>query len=147
MLVDGRFVGSRAVWDPSALRAAVVAVAEPASVGLSAIAALASPHDRTRDGGVRLRFGPGGSVVRAPLAPGRFEDVAVADAAEVALGEAVVWEGPGVLTFDGERDRVVADGTRIDVTIRRDGPQVIDLGRTIEQGLAAGYAVRPAEDG
>ena len=45
-LVDGSFIGSRAVWEPSRLRELVACIAEPASVGLSAIAGLVHPLHR-----------------------------------------------------------------------------------------------------
>ena len=40
-------------------------------------------------------------------------------------------EGPGVLAFDGERERVLREGTIATVTVRRDGPAVIDVARTL----------------
>lgn len=46
VLMHGNFTGSRAVWDPTQLLAVIACIAEPASVGLSAIAALLSPVDR-----------------------------------------------------------------------------------------------------
>ncbi len=138
MLLDGRFVGSRAVWDTERLRAAVVAIAEPTAVGLSAIAAAARRHDRTEAGGLALRFGPGGTTVRAPVAPGVFADVALASVDQLPAGSTVTWEGPGVLSFDGERDRSIEPGQVIQVEIRRDGPLVIDVGRAVDLGLATG---------
>ncbi len=137
MLLDGRFVGSRAVWDAGLLRAAVVAIAEPTAVGLSAVAAAACRHRRDEAGGLTLRFGSGGTVVRAPVAPGLFADVTVASVEHLAEGAAVTWEGPGVLSFDGERDRVLDAGQSVDIEIRRDGPFVIDVARAVDAALAA----------
>lgn len=136
-LVEGRFTGARAVWDPSLLRAVVACIAEPASVGLSSVAALVLPVARTEPGGVHVTVGPG-RTVRAPLAPGRFADVTVAGARRLAEGDEVVLAGPGVLSFDGERDRVLGPGQVARATIRRDGPAVVDVARTIASAAAAG---------
>jgi len=140
VLLDGRFVGSRAVWNTDTLKAAVVAIAEPSAVGLSAIAAYSRRRSRREPGGLALTFGPGGAVRRAPVAPGMFADVSVASIDDLDEGESLRWIGPGVLTFDGERDRVVDDGQAIDIEIRRDGPCVIDVAAAVERGLGAGYA-------
>ena len=117
------------MWDVEAIRAVVAVIAEPASVGLSAIAAAALPHDRNETGGVHVVLGPdaaSGRTVRAPIAPGRFETLHVVEARRLTQDDAVRVEGPGVLSFDGERDLVLDDGGAT-LTIRSDGPWVIDV--------------------
>jgi len=126
-LVDGSFVGSRAVWDPARLRAVVAAIAEPGAVGLSAIAAAAHPVGRSEPGGVRVDLGPGGRGFRVPFAPGLFADVEVADVVALDEGDETHLVGPGLCAFDGERDRVLGAGERVTLTIRSDGPRVIDV--------------------
>ena len=54
--------------------------------------------------------------------------------------------GPGVLSFDGERDRVLAAGTVAHVVIRRDGPFVIDPRRAIAAAGARRSFDRPNLD-
>ena len=132
-LSAGAFTGSRAVWDVEAIRAVVAVIAEPASVGLSAIAAAALPHDRNETGGVHVVLGPdaaSGRTVRAPIAPGRFETLHVVEARRLTQDDAVRVEGPGVLSFDGERDLVLDDGGAT-LTIRSDGPWVIDVAASL----------------
>src|SRR5262249_41580523 len=48
-----------------------------------------------------------------------------------ALGEPVELVGPGVLAFDGDRERKLASGQRARVSVLRDGPFVIDVGRAL----------------
>ena len=55
-LVSNTFTASRAVWDASTLQELVACIAEPATVGLSAIAASLAPTTRHEPGGVHLRF-------------------------------------------------------------------------------------------
>lgn len=132
VIVAGRFTGSRAVWDPSSLIAAVLACAEPDAVGLSAIGGLVRPCTRDQAGGVALRFAiDGPTSVRAPIAPGLYVDVSIADVADLDDGEPVLWRGPGVLALDGEREHVLQSGDHVRLTIRRDGPRVIDPQRAL----------------
>jgi len=133
-LTAGQFTGSRAVWDVSSLRELVTVIAEPASVGLSAIAAAVAPTDRRDRVGVHVRLGgddAGSEIVRCPIAPGRYADVAVCGHRRLGPGDSVVLDGPGVLSFDGERDVVLAAGDTATVTIASDGPRVIDVGRAM----------------
>src|SRR5205823_4674524 len=51
-LVAGAFAGSRAIWDVAGLRQIVLARAEPAAVGLSAIGGLLDPVGAVDDCGL-----------------------------------------------------------------------------------------------
>ena len=135
-LVDGAFVGSRAVWDPTTIRLVVAAVAAPASSGLSSIAGRAHPVDRWTGGGAFVRLGPGGRRLRLPLAPGSFAALDVAEARDLAVGETVVFDQPGVVAIDGERSHVLHAGDRAEVTVLDDGPHVIDVEQALRLGVA-----------
>lgn len=129
-LVDTAFTGTRAVQDHHSIRWVVAAVATPASTGLSSIAGRLHPCGRWEPGGVVLRLGPGGRSVRVPLSPGSFTTVAVAEVRPVADGETVLLRGPGVLAFDGERDRRI-DDVVVEAVVDRTGPFLIDVERTL----------------
>ena len=137
-LLAERFTGSRAVWDPATLREVVACIAEPAAVGLSAVAGLVHPSPRTRPGGVHVRFG-GHRLVRAPMLPGVVAELPVGAVGALAAGAEVPLVGPGVVSFDGERDVVLADGDTAWCQIELDGPWVIDPGRALEQAAARGF--------
>ena len=136
VLMHGNFTGSRAVWDPAQLQVVIACIAEPASVGLSAIAALLMPTDRRSPHGVHVVLG-GPETVRAPIAPGSFADVPYWTVDELDLGQTVTLHGPGVLSFDGERDRVLGADTTATVRILADGPRVIDVEATLAAAVAA----------
>lgn len=131
VLVDGAFTGARALWEPERLRRAVLTRADPAVTGLAGLGGLLDPVEEEEDAGLALTFGPGGAVVRAPLAPGLFRDVAVAAAARLALGEPITVTGPGVLALDGERERLLWLGQGAVLCVRRDGPWLVDVQRTL----------------
>ncbi len=44
--------------------------------------------------------------------------------------------GPGVLAFDGERERVLKPDQRARLTVQRDGPWVIDVAKTLARAAA-----------
>lgn len=127
VLLDEAFVGARAIWSPARLKTLVLARAEPAVVGMSAIGGLLHPLPDSADAGLVVEAGPGGEVVTAPIAPGLYADVPVRDFRQVGLGETVEVCGPGVLALDGERERRLKTGQRARLTVRRDGPLVVDV--------------------
>ncbi len=135
VLTTDRFVGARALLDADALRFAIMTRADPAAVGITAIGGLVLPTSADHDEGVVVELGSGNRVVRAPIAPGLYQRIRINDARRVPLGAPVEINGPGVLAFDGERERVLARGQRARLSIHKDGPWVIDVVKTL--GLAA----------
>jgi hypothetical protein len=146
-LLVGDHVGSLLALDPARLRVLVLARAEPASVGLSPLGGLSEPCGAGDDAGVLVRCvapGEGGRALLAPISPGVYRTAFVAEARRLALGEAVAVEGPGVLAFDGDRSLELATGERAELVVRRDGPFVIDVRRTLALAAARGlYWDRP----
>ena len=140
-LTAGTFTGSRAVWDAGSLRELVTVIAEPDSVGLSAIAAAVAPTGRHDHAGVHVSIAgagrPARGCVRCAIAPGRYADVPVAGHRRLAIGDGVTVRGPGVLSFDGERDLVLAAGDRAELRIAGDGPRVIDVARAMARAAGA----------
>ena len=136
-LVAGAFVGSRAVWESASVREIVAAVAEPASVGLSSIAAAVAPVGRYEPGGIHVRLGDTASdrgqrcSVRAAVMPGSYADIAVEQWRRLAFGDEVRLAGPGVLCLDGEREIVLGANGAARVVVTPGGPRVIDVGRAI----------------
>lgn len=146
-LIDAGFTGTRAVWDADSLRALVLARAEPASVGLSSIGGLTHPLADDDDEGLYLRFGDaaGAFQLDAPIAPGLFRRVSVATIRSLALGETVEMAGPGVLAFDGERERRLRNGQRATLSVDRDGPRVVDIDRVLRLAACQGSFRIPNE--
>ncbi len=126
-LIEATFVGTRAVLDPAAVRVVVACSASPASTGLSSIAGRIHPVDRWSPGGVLVRLGAGGRRIRVPLAPGSFTTVEIAEVVPLGDGQRVEVEGPGVLAFDGERDRRIGPDVRVTARVESTGPLIIDV--------------------
>lgn len=138
VLLDEPFVGSKAVWDASRLRMLVFARAEPAAVGMSAIGGLLRPVSDAAEGGLLVEAGTGGTSVTAPIAPGLYATVGVRSVRALELGEVVEVLGPGVLALDGERERRLAPGQVARLTVRRDGPRVIDVAAALKLAACRG---------
>ena len=148
---DDRFVGARALLSGDRLIAAVLTRAIPAAVGITSIAGLLQPMSDADAGGLTVEFTARGKPaqwhVRAPIAPGRFDDIAIADARRIDFGETVGIVGPCVLAFDGERERVMKAGQRATLSVRRDGPRVIDIKSTLEVAAREGAMIFPTAEG
>jgi len=136
--------GSLLQVDPTRLARILLTRAEPASVGLSPIGGLLLPCDAEDEFAVcvETRTGPPhgrpGRILRAPISPGLYEDVGIEGARRVELGEAVVWTGPGLLAFDGDRELVLAEGETASLRVVREGPYVIDPRRALRAAATAG---------
>ena len=125
-----RFVGTRALLAPERLRELLLTRADPAAVGMTSIGGLLVPLSADQDQGLRVTLAgtrkKGSTTLRAPIAPGYFKKVYVTDAKKLKLGSSVNWQGPGVIALDGERERFLRPGQSARLTLRRNGPRVID---------------------
>ena len=139
VLTSDRFVGSRALLDPSRLRTLLLTRAQASGIGMTAIGGLIDPLADNEDGGLLIEFGGGGFRVRAPIAPGHHEAIEVRSIRRVEFGEPVEVEGPGILAFDGERERVLKRGQRATLRVERDGPWVIDVDCVHDRAARAGW--------
>lgn len=134
-----RFVGARALLNTELFDTALMTIADPAAVGVTSVGGLLHPIDNREDMGLLLRFGSGVDTVCAPIAPGYYQYVNVAEYRLVNFVEEIEVSGPGVLAFDGERDRVLKAGQNAQMSVERSGPWIIDVKKTLhlaaEKGL------------
>lgn len=145
VLLDEPFVGARAIWNPALLRTIVLARAEPAAVGMSAVGGLLHPLTDRQEGGLALEVGAGGNDVLAPIAPGMFVPVPVTTIRLLPEGECVTVEGPGVLALDGERERRLRPGQRASLRVERSGPWVVDISLALKLAACRGLFRLPME--
>ena len=150
VLVAERFVGARALLAPENLRSALLTVGDPAAVGITSIGGLLSPLDQRTDAGLHLEFAATAEAttrVRAPIAPGYYRDLWVDGCSSIAFGQTLRCSGPGVLAFDGERERVLKPGQTATLTIERSGPWVIDVPRALRLAAEGGYFIERVQSG
>ncbi len=142
VFLDDLFVGSRAIWDASKLKLALLTRAQPDVVGISSIGGLLHPVGESDDHGLVVMF-RGDTSVFAPIAPGLYSDVPIESFRTVAFEELFTVEGPGILAFDGERERILQPGQRATLRIVRDGPRVIDVHHTMNLAACRGLFRTP----
>jgi ATP-NAD kinase N-terminal domain len=139
-IYDERFVAARAIWDGAKIKEIVLTRADPGTIGLSSIAANLLAGAYPPGHGIYLRLDNGGQPVRAPIAPGLFQTVYVAEHRLLAPGdEVVIHHGrPCVLAVDGEREIELRAGAAARLRLNPCGPRVIDPRRAIELAARAG---------
>ncbi len=128
-LLEGDHPGSLLHFDPAQLRHLLLTRAEPAAVGMSPVGGLLHPTGADDDFGVEVRLddaASGGRPLLVPVSPGIYRHAHVTGSRRVELGEEVVMQGPGIIAFDGDRQRSLAPGEPVRLRVVRDGPRVVD---------------------
>ena len=135
--ISGTFVGSRAVWSAEQLRQVVVTRADPATIGLSAIAGVLRPTGLEEPRGVAVTLSPGdgGRRIRAAVGPGLLAEVDVASVEDLQVGQnlKLTEHRPLVLALDGEREVVLREQESASVTLCADGPWIVDAPRVLQR--------------
>ncbi|MEM8769924.1 MAG: NAD(+)/NADH kinase [Pseudomonadota bacterium] len=147
VLVAERFVGARALLSPENLRSALLTVGDPAAVGMTSIGGLMSPLDQRTDAGLHIEFATEAGTatrVRAPIAPGYYRDLWVDACNNIEFGQTLRCSGPGVLAFDGERERVLKPGQTATLTVERTGPWVVEVPKALRLAAERGLFIERA---
>jgi hypothetical protein len=133
VLLRDDFVGNRMPFDPARIDRILLTVAAPASVGISPIGGLVTPVTREDDAGLLVRCNTGAEdrIVHVPISPGLYRDVRVGATDRVDAGVTVLFEGPGVIAMDGDREIRLDAGTTARLTVDRSGPRVLDVEATL----------------
>lgn len=141
VLVADDHPGNLMPFEPEKIRHVLLSRAEPGAVGMSPIGGLLEPSTAADDFGVVVECtakGNGGRPLRVAVSPGLYRTAYVKNAQRVALGEEVVMQGPGLLEFDGDRERVLAPGECVRLRVVREGPWVIDTTRAMRVAAKRG---------
>jgi len=145
-LLRGRFAGSKAVWEAEELRELVVTRADPATIGLSAIAGVLRPVAPEDSFGLAVTLdATSPRRVLAPFGPGLPLVVGIAAVREIRVGETVrlMAQVPSMVALDGEREFGIAEGQVVEVRLRSDGPWIVDSSRVLREMVRLGLLERP----
>ena len=139
-LLAGDVVGNMLPFDADRLEKLFLTRAEPDAIGTSAIGGFVDVVEADDDCGLLVELGGnrGGRLVNAPLSPGLFSQVEVVAAQRIPLDTPVLFRGQGVLALDGDRDYGLGPRDAATLSIRRDGPWVIDVGSAMRLAVRAG---------
>jgi hypothetical protein len=139
VLLENDMSGSLLPFAPENIATMVLAIAEPAAIGMSPIGGYLLPCRHRDDFGVFIEAGkPAVTQVRAPISAGLYGDVCVQAYRKLALGEDVQLTGPGIMAFDGDRMFKLAAGDKVTLSVRRDGPRIIEPVPIMNAAVAAG---------
>ncbi|XOV89384.1 MAG: NAD(+)/NADH kinase [Pseudomonadota bacterium] len=142
VLLQDDIRGSLLPFAPDKITHLFLARAEPASIGMSPIGGYILPCHDNDNFGLLIETGiPARYQVTAPVSAGLYGDILIKSIRQVPLDETVVFDGTGILGFDGDR-LLTADQDRIEVTFRRDGPAIINPAGVMEAAVAAGAFTR-----
>jgi hypothetical protein len=136
------WVGSRALWDITAIRDVVLGRLMPAAIGLASLGSLLFPDACGSCRGAYVRIGSldRDPSVLAPIAPGLLRQVPVREAWLIEHGATLALAGdPCIVALDGEREfEVPGPATALEVRFNPRGPRVVDVGAAIQAGSRHG---------
>ncbi len=140
-------IGSGALWDVAEISELYLSFAEPGTIGLSAIGAHLQPTSRRAATGLRVALCPGSPTkILAPIAPGLVTPVGIRS---VSVLEPQSTEVPrtqrGVIAIDGERLLRFGPTSQPTITLRPDGPVVVDVEATITDASNSGLLRLPPD--
>lgn len=138
VLLRNDHVGNLLPFDAERIAQILLTRAEPNSIGMSPIGGLIHPVYAEDDHGLLVTTALGAEPLLAPLSPGLLRRVSVDSVSEIAFDIAVPFRGPGVIALDGDRDHKLREGENGRVSIRRDGPYVIDVEAAMRWAVAQG---------
>ena len=134
-----QFIGARALWDIDTISELFLARTDADAIGLSAIGARLRPSDVSERSAVHVTIGHGGETVDAPIAPGMVTTVPIAGWSVVEVGEAIeIAMRPCTIALDGERALRVGSEESAHVTLRNNGPLVVDVEAAIREATRLG---------
>ena len=137
VLLEDDFVGNFLPFDAKKIKRVLLTQALPDSVGISPIGGYLEVVTSKENYGLLVEMGRAKSYP-VPISPGLFQTVSVDSHQRISFGEEIVFAGSGVLALDGDREHAITRDTPISVTIRRDGPYVIDITAAMRHVVAEG---------
>jgi len=154
-LVNEAFAGSKAVWDIERIESLALTRCQPGGLGLSALGASLDPIGPAEPEGLWIEFGNSGGrkktgkKVLSPIGPGLVASANVRACRRMAQNEVIeiMARSGQVLAFDGERERVLSPGEKIQVCLDFKGPRVLHIPGVLERAAATGHLREPGLNG
>ena len=133
ILLANNMMGSLLPFSDADIRRVFLARSDPASVGVSPIGGYLKPCGARDDMGVMVTCNTEAAErVRVPLSPGLYGDLGIESCEEMELGQSYVFRESGILAFDGDRLIEVSEDDSVEVSVRRDGPWIIEPSYVLE---------------
>jgi predicted polyphosphate/ATP-dependent NAD kinase len=124
-------IGARAIVEVEDVSYIILSKGEPTDIGLASILGYFSPTSFTDLRGYYLKLAhprEAKVTVKAPILPGVFKEVGIADFKELRIGDKVnIPKGKYAIALDGEREIEVSDDDEVTVEVSREGPLLINI--------------------
>ncbi len=153
-LVNDSFAASRAVWDIGRIESLALTRCQPGGLGLSALGASLDPIGPEEPEGLWIEFGNSkvrkkGKRVLSPIGPGLVASADIRAFRRIVQNEVVeiTARSGQVLAFDGERERVLSPGEKIEVSLDFKGPRVLHIPGVLERAASTGHLREPGLNG
>jgi hypothetical protein len=142
-VVQGQAIGSKAIWEPEKLQQAILTRAEPTTTGIAGMSGFIQPLSPYEPRGLSLRFGePRVCRATAPFAPGLMATVGVEEILNLSIGDVLIVEGgPSILALDGEREILLRRGQSAQITLRQNGPWIVDVFQALQMAARQKFLV------
>jgi hypothetical protein len=137
VLLHNDSLGSLMPFAPENIRKVFLTRAEPASVGISPIGGYLQICKANDPFGVMVSCSTEASEkVRVPLSPGLYGDIGIKNHSKMELGQTYIVKGPGILAFDGDRSIKLEASDHAEISVRQDGPWIIEPTKILETAAA-----------
>lgn len=144
VLLKDDYLGSYLPFEAQNIASVFLAIARPDTIGMSPIGGFIMPSDAHDDFGVHVDTGtPAITNVRVPLSAGLYGDLAIRSVQRMELDAPATIEGPGILAFDGDRSIKLEPGETATITMRRDGPRLVEPWKVMASAVEHGIFSRP----
>lgn len=108
VIVNESYIGSRALWHPEHLEELFVTRSTSHDIGMVSIAGRLAEVKETEEGGIFLRIGENGKLVKAAIAPGVIKNIPIAEWRRIKQEETITLKPKRrIIALDGERELVV----------------------------------------
>ena len=142
-IIKESFYGARAVWDIGRVDSLALTRSEPGRLGLSSLGASLRPIDSYEPVGLWLKLGANKKSNRpilSPVGPGQVASARVETHEILKIEESVHYRASDdrVLAFDGEREYLLGKDEDIAITLRLDGPAVLNVPAILKKAAIRG---------
>lgn len=126
------FVGSKAIWDPNVLDQLFLTQSNPISIGLSAIGSKITEIPKNH--ALKLEFSKKGKRIYAPIAPGLISEIYINNWELFSFKKTFTLTNySGTIALDGEREVEIYKKNKIEITLNKEGPFVLDVIKSVHQ--------------
>tara|TARA_Y100001960_G_scaffold93917_2_gene101299 strand:+ start:10628 stop:11599 length:972 start_codon:yes stop_codon:yes gene_type:complete len=126
------FVGSKAIWDPNVLDQLFLTQSNPISIGLSSIGSKLTEIPQNH--ALKIEFGKKGDKIYAPIAPGLITEINIKNWELFSYDKKFyLSDYSGTIALDGERELEIYKKNKIEITLQKEGPFVLDVIESVNQ--------------